>query len=157
VIVRDATDEEREPLRAILGNSYRDAFHHSSGAPLEEAELVADAAIRSWLAAPVAYPWLLRVAAVNGHRPLGALFGAIAKQTRLVTIIHVWIDPAAEDADGIGRLLLADVDAFAAAEGAIRIQFAVLLSDDRVHRVCEAAGYAVKSVALTKRLQPDAE
>jgi hypothetical protein len=157
VIIRDATDEEREQLRTILGNSYRDAFHHSAGAPLDEAELVADAAIRSWLAAPIAYPWLLRVAAVSGQRPLGALFGAIAKQTRLVTLIHVWIDPSVEDADGIGRLLLADLDAFAAAEGATRIQFAVMLSDDRVHRVCEAAGYAVKSVALTKRLRPEEE
>lgn len=156
MIIRDATDAEREQLRTILADSYCEAFQHSAGAPPDEARFLADAGPGSLLAAPIAYPWLLRVAAGSGGRLLGALAGSIAKQTRLVTVMHLWIEPSGDDADGIGPRLLADLEAFAITEGALRIQFMVLLSDDRVRRACESAGYAARSVGLTMRLQPPA-
>ena len=151
--IRDATEDEREQLRTVLGDSYRDAFHHAAGAPLAEAEVLAEAAIRAPLAEPLADPWRLRVAAVSGQPVLGAWFGSIAKRTKLMTVMQVWLDPMADDPDPVGRRLLADLEAFAVAEGAARIQFCVLSPDDRVLRACEAAGYAARSVLMSKRLQ----
>lgn len=152
MIVRDATGEERERLRTALGDSYRDLFHHAAGAPLAEAEALAEAGIRGPLAATSEHPLLLRVAAVRDQPVLGALSGTIGKRAKLVTVLQVWIDPAAEDPDAIGRLLLADLEDLAVAAGAERIQFVVLLSDDLARRACEAAGYSVRSVSMSKRL-----
>ena len=151
--IRDATEGERERLRDVLGDSYRDAFHHAAGAPLAEAEVLAEAAIRAPLAEPIADPWRLRVVEVSGQPVLGAWFGSIARRTKLMTVMQVWLDPTAEDPDPVSRRLLADLDAFAAAEGAARIQFCVMSPDDRVLRACEAAGYTARSVLMTKRLQ----
>jgi hypothetical protein len=152
VTVRDANDQEREQLRMTLGDSYRDLFHHATDVPLADAEALAEAGIRQPLAASSEHPLMLRVAAVNGQPVVGALSATIGTRAKLVTVFHVWIDPAAEHPDAVVRLLLADLEALAVAAGAARIQFVVLLSDDRARRACEAAGYTSRSVSMSKRL-----
>lgn len=156
ITVRDIRSGEHERLGQALGDAYRDSFT-AAGLPAVEAEAMSTMTVRSaFVPPPDGAPsyWTIRVAVDADDRPLGVLLGGLAPKTGLATIFHVWVDRAVTDGDVMARALLEDLETLARDAGIARIQFCVAVSD-HLQQLCEQMSFAVKSIAMTRRLDQD--